>query len=218
MTSRILRYNIDNSLIKVFWDVHLHSLHRDRLNRKLLGKKIDRDRTGAIMGLVIWFTGLSGAGKTSTALALAQLLDYPCVQLDGDVMRKGLCHDLGFNEADRRENIRRTGEVSKLMCDAGLTVIVSCITPFKRDRQWLRDLLGCRYLEVFCDCPLAVCEGRDVKGLYRRARAGQIAEFTGISSPYERPENPEVRIDTSRGTPAEGARLILEAIAMMGEK
>ncbi|MBQ9451899.1 MAG: adenylyl-sulfate kinase [Desulfovibrio sp.] len=162
------------------------------------------------MSHVIWFTGLSGAGKTSTSQELVKMLTHPCVQLDGDVLRKGLCSDLGFSDEHRRENIRRTGEVAKLMCDAGLTVIVACITPFARDRRWLRELLGIRYVEVFCDCPLTVCEKRDVKGLYKKARSGEIPAFTGISSPYEPPDNPHIVLHTAQGTPEDGARKIVD--------
>ncbi|GHB11322.1 adenylyl-sulfate kinase [Salinicola rhizosphaerae] len=150
---------------------------------------------------IIWFTGLSGAGKSTVANALERQLfgmGYNTYLLDGDNVRHGLCGDLGFSDDDRQENIRRVGEVAKLMVDAGMVTLVSFISPFRRDRQLIRDMVEPgEFLEVFVNTPLSVCESRDPKGLYRKARAGQIEQFTGISSPYEPPESPEVEIDTS---------------------
>jgi len=151
-------------------------------------------------GRVIWFTGLSGAGKTTLANALA--LDLHSAGrhtfiLDGDNVRAGLNKDLGFSEVDRIENIRRIAEVAKLMMDAGLIVICAFISPFDRERQMARQLIGPQdFAEVYVSTPLAVCEQRDVKGLYQKARAGFIPNMTGISSPYEPPQSPELEIDT----------------------
>ena len=153
-------------------------------------------------GRVIWFTGLSGAGKTTLANALA--LDLHSAGrhtfiLDGDNVRAGLNKDLGFSEVDRIENIRRIAEVAKLMMDAGLIVICAFISPFDRERQMARQLIGPQdFAEVYVSTPLAVCEQRDVKGLYQKARAGFIPNMTGISSPYEPPQSPELEIDTQR--------------------
>lgn len=152
-------------------------------------------------GAIIWFTGLSGSGKSTLANALAEALHQRQARtyvLDGDNVRHGLCGDLGFSDLDRTENIRRIGEVSKLMMDAGLIVLTAFISPFVKDRQMVRNLVGKEeYIEVHCDTPLHVCEQRDVKGLYRKARKGEIQDFTGISSPYEKPANADVSINTA---------------------
>ena len=148
----------------------------------------------------IWLTGLPCAGKTSLAQATAQLLrrqGRPCSVLDGDIVRHGLCRDLGYSEADRVENIRRVAEVARLMLDAGLVVIVALISPFDEGRRLARSLIGEeRFSVVFVDAPLAVCEGRDAKGMYARARRGELPQFTGIDSPYQAPLQPELRVDT----------------------
>ena len=150
---------------------------------------------------IIWFTGLSGAGKSTVADALERQLfgmGYNTYLLDGDNIRHGLCRDLGFSDEDRQENIRRIGEVARLMVDAGMVTLVSFISPFRDDRRMIRNLVeDGEFIEVFVNTPLAVCEQRDPKGLYRKARRGEISQFTGISSPYEAPESPEVEIDTS---------------------
>ncbi|WP_087720563.1 sulfate adenylyltransferase subunit CysN [Salinicola salarius] len=150
---------------------------------------------------IIWFTGLSGAGKSTVADALERQLfgmGYNTYLLDGDNVRHGLCRDLGFSDEDRQENIRRIGEVAKLMVDAGMVTLVSFISPFRDDRRMIRNLVeDGEFIEVFVNTPLSVCEQRDPKGLYRQARRGEISQFTGISSPYEAPESPEVEIDTS---------------------
>lgn len=154
--------------------------------------------SGDAMGLVIWFTGLSGAGKTTLATALQAALKargHRAPVLDGDVLRRGLCSDLGFSAHDRHENVRRAGAVAGLMAEAGLICIVALISPFRSDRAAARALVRPgRFLEIFVNAPLAVCEQRDVKGLYKRARANEIPEFTGISSPYEQPESAEVTV------------------------
>ncbi|WP_284943938.1 sulfate adenylyltransferase subunit CysN [Acidisoma cladoniae] len=169
---------------------------------------------------VLWFTGLSGAGK-STIANLVELrlfaLGKHSYMLDGDNVRHGLNRDLGFTDTDRVENIRRVGEVARLMTEAGLIVLVSFISPFRSERQMARDLMPVgEFLEVFIDAPLAVAETRDPKGLYKKARRGEIQNFTGISSPYEAPENAEVHIDTTSVTPDEAADLILAALDAHG--
>jgi bifunctional enzyme CysN/CysC len=184
---------------------------------------LDRNARGAIKGhpaQVIWLTGLSGAGKSTIANALETRLSAAGVHtmlLDGDNVRHGLSRDLGFSEADRMENIRRIGETAKLMLDAGLVVITAFISPFRNERQLVRELMReGEFLEVFVDTPLAVCEARDSKGLYRRARTGQIPNFTGISQPYEPPLQPELRIDASVSTVAESVQTLLAALKAKG--
>jgi adenylylsulfate kinase len=151
-------------------------------------------------GVVLWFTGLSGAGKSTVAHALEERLHMMGAStsvLDGDNVRHGLCGDLGFSIADRTENIRRVGEVVKLFLDAGIISLTAFISPLRSDRSRVRQLVGdADFVEIYCKCSLETCEARDVKGLYKKARAGEIKEFTGISSPYEEPEQPEVVIDT----------------------
>lgn len=151
---------------------------------------------------LIWFTGLSGSGKSTlangTETRLHQL-GYKTYLLDGDNIRSGLNKDLGFSDADRIENIRRIAEVSKMFLDAGVIVVSAFISPFIKDREMISKLVGDEnFLEIFVDCPLEVCESRDVKGLYRKARQGLITNFTGIDSPYEVPINPFLRIMTSK--------------------
>lgn len=152
------------------------------------------------VGRVVWFTGLSGAGKSTIALALERRLFDAGQQvyvLDGDIVRTGLCSDLKFSHTDRTENIRRIGEVARILADAGLLVIVAFISPFRADRDRARSLMAAgRFTEVFINAPLEVCERRDVKGLYARARRNEIADFTGITSPYEPPLQPEVELRT----------------------
>ncbi len=166
---------------------------------------------------LIWFTGLSGSGKSSIANILEkklQAMGRHTITLDGDNVRHGLNRDLGFTKADRVENIRRVGEASKLMVDAGLICITSFISPFESERQMVRDLLGDgEYLEVFVDTPIEVCEQRDVKGLYAKARAGELPNFTGISSPYEAPVNPEVTIDTTQVSAEKAADQIIDYLS-----
>ncbi|HEX9172084.1 MAG TPA: adenylyl-sulfate kinase [Telluria sp.] len=151
-------------------------------------------------GAVVWFTGLSGSGKSTVAnLVRERLADmgHGAYVIDGDRVRQGLCSDLGFSPAERAENIRRVGEVASLFVDAGFIVLSACISPFMADRQRVRSSFAAgEFLEVYCSAPLAVCEARDVKGLYARARAGLIKEFTGISSPYEAPVEAELCLDS----------------------
>ena len=163
---------------------------------------------------LIWFTGLSGSGKSSIANILEkklQAMGRHTVTLDGDNIRHGLNRDLGFTSEDRVENIRRVGETSKLMLDAGLICITSFISPFRSEREMVRNLVDTgEFIEVFVDTPLEICEQRDVKGLYAKARAGKLPNFTGISSPYESPENPEIRIDTTQTSAEEAAEQIID--------
>jgi bifunctional enzyme CysN/CysC len=155
----------------------------------------DREALKAQQGKVIWFTGLSGSGKSTLANALEYALHQAGKHtyiLDGDNIRHGLNKDLGFSDADRVENIRRIAEVARLMADAGLIVITAFISPFKREREMARELIGTdNFLEVYVSTPLTICEQRDPKGLYKKARCGQLPNMTGISSPYEAPENPQ---------------------------
>jgi adenylylsulfate kinase len=149
---------------------------------------------------ILWFTGLSGAGKSTLANAVNSALfeqGLACYVLDGDNVRHGLCSDLGFSDGDREENIRRIGEVAKLFLDAGVVVLTAFVSPFRADRHRARALVEeGDFIEIHCAADLNVCEERDTKGLYAKARSGEIKEFTGISSPYEEPEQPELRIDT----------------------
>ena len=165
---------------------------------------------------VLWFTGLSGSGKSTIANLVEKKLhrmNRHTFLLDGDNVRHGLNKDLGFTEADRIENIRRVGEVSKLMADSGLIVITAFISPFQADREMVRSMLPeGEFFEVFIDTPLKVAEARDVKGLYKKARAGELKNFTGIDSPYEAPRDPEIRIDTTKISPEEAANLIVDKL------
>ena len=149
----------------------------------------------------LWLTGLSGAGKSTVAHALEDTLyamGCRTFVFDGDNVRHGLCAGLGFSPDDRRENMRRVGEAAKLFAQAGVISLAAFISPYRKDRELVRDVIGKDdFIEVYCSCPVEVCEQRDVKGLYRKARAGEIKEFTGVSSPYEAPENPDLTIDTS---------------------
>jgi adenylylsulfate kinase len=175
----------------------------------------ERLRRAGHRGAVVWITGLSGAGKTTLALAAERaLFSRGCrvFVLDGDKVRNGLCADLGFSLPERSENIRRIGEVARLFHEAGQIVLVSAISPLQADRDRARALIPSPYfLEVYCRCPLAVCEERDPKGLYRKARAGLLPEFTGISSPYEAPAAPDVLVDSAESSvEQEVARLLAE--------
>ncbi len=159
----------------------------------------DREALLKQKGVVLWFTGLSGSGKSTVANAVEKKLFEAgklTYLLDGDNIRHGLNKDLGFTISDRIENIRRIAEVSKLFTDAGIITLTAFISPLREDRDKVRQLLKDRFIEIFVDCSLDVCEGRDPKGLYKKARTGEIKSFTGIDSPYERPENPEITIKT----------------------
>ncbi len=159
-----------------------------------------REQLNGHKSVIVWFTGLSGAGKSTLAHAVEERLHQRSCRtfvFDGDNVRHGLCGDLDFSEEDRRENIRRIGEMAKLFVEAGVVALTAFISPFRADRLKVRNLTAHGdFIEIYCRCPIEVCEQRDVKGMYRRARAGEIRDFTGISSPYEEPENPELAIDT----------------------
>ena len=161
----------------------------------------DRQQQNGHGSVILWFTGLSGAGKSTLAHAVEERLHNTNCRtyvLDGDNVRHGLCGDLGFSATDRTENIRRIGEVAKLMMDAGVITLTAFISPFHADRDRVRSMvMPGEFIEVHCRCPIEVCETRDVKGLYRRARSGEVKDFTGISSPYEPPLNPELIVDTA---------------------
>jgi bifunctional enzyme CysN/CysC len=164
----------------------------------------------------LWFTGLSAAGKSTIANLVERMLHangFHTYLLDGDNVRHGLNKDLGFTAEDRVENIRRVAEVAKLMVEAGLIVLVAFISPFRSERRMARQLVeDNEFLEVFVDAPLSVLEKRDPKGLYRKARRGELKNFTGIDSPYEPPEHAEIRIDTTEGTPESAAELVISIL------
>lgn len=166
--------------------------------------KQDRSLIKNQRSAILWFTGLSGSGKTTLAHALEDRLfklNYHTYVLDGDNLRQGLCQDLQFSDKDRHENIRRVGEVGKLFVDSGIITLTAFISPFRVDRASIKNLFSSQdFFEIYCDCPLDVCEKRDVKGLYKLARQGDIKEFTGISSPYEVPLKPDLTIKTGEQT------------------
>ena len=167
------------------------------------------------LGATVWFTGLSGSGKSTVAVEVERLLvaqGRPAYLLDGDNLRQGLNGDLGFSADDRAENVRRVGEVARLFADAGVVALVPVISPYRVDRTRAREihqLAGLPFLEVFVDTPLEVCEARDPKGLYAKARAGEITGFTGIDDPYEAPDEPDLRLTPDDGDPAAQARRVL---------
>ena len=169
---------------------------------------------------ILWFTGLSGSGKSTLANAVNAALferGLTTYVLDGDNVRHGLCKDLGFSDADREENIRRIGEVAKLFLDAGVIVLTAFVSPFRADRDKARDLVEeGDFFEIFCAADLDVCESRDPKGLYAKARSGAIKEFTGISSPYEAPDAPELKIDTGAEELAESVEMVIKALQDKG--
>jgi len=159
-----------------------------------------REAQNGHRGAIIWFTGLSGSGKSTLAHAVEEYLHqrgYRTFVLDGDNVRHGLCGDLGFSDRDRQENIRRIGEMAKLFMEAGMIVLAAFISPYRADREHVRGMVEHGdFIEIYCDAALEICETRDIKGLYKKARAGEIAEFTGISSPYEAPTSPELIVNT----------------------
>lgn len=182
--------------------------------------KQDRERLLGQKGVVIWFTGLSGSGKSTIAREVERRLfenGNLAYVLDGDNIRFGLNKNLGFSPEDRKENIRRIGEVAKLFADAGVIVLTAFISPYREDRNSARTLLKeGEFIEVFVKCPIEKCEERDVKGLYKKARAGEIKEFTGISAPYEEPESPELVIETDREPLEAAAEKVMEYLKKKG--
>jgi adenylylsulfate kinase len=174
----------------------------------MMSQKNTESPTGRLLArdhkpMVLWFTGLSGSGKSSIATAVESILvqqyGIPAYLIDGDAIRKGLNKDLGFTAADRQENIRRIGEVARLMVDAGLIVLVAAISPFREDRQKVRRLFPRgEFWEIYVECPLEICQKRDPKGLYSQARQGQISNFTGLTSPYEPPLSPEILLESDK--------------------
>jgi len=179
-----------------------------------------REKQNGHRSVILWFTGLSGAGKTTLAYAVEERLHKMGCRsyvIDGDIMRTGLCRDLDFSIEGRNENIRRVGEVAKVMVDAGIIAVTAFISPLRNQRRGVRALVEPGdFIEVFCRCPLPVCEKRDPKGLYRRARAGQIPDFTGISSPYEDPERPELALDTAKLEVKECVNMIVTLLVERG--
>ncbi|MDH4099743.1 MAG: adenylyl-sulfate kinase [Nitrospirota bacterium] len=185
--------------------------------------KITRDDRVSVMkqkGLTLWFTGLSGSGKSTVAVELEHALvenGYHAYIIDGDNIRHGLNKNLGFSPEDRTENIRRVGEVARLFTDANIITITAFISPYRADREQVRALFAYgEFVEVHVKCPLDVCEGRDPKGLYKKARAGQIPEFTGISAPYEEPASPEVTLDTSELSVEDSVKKLLAYLEEKG--
>jgi adenylylsulfate kinase len=194
-------------------NIHWHEGDITRDERwKALGSK----------GMTLWFTGLSGSGKSTIAVALEQALvnaGIPSYRLDGDNIRHGLNKNLGFSAADREENIRRISEVSKLFADAGVVTLTSFISPYRKDRDFCREIhkaAGIDFCEIFVDTPIEVCEKRDPKGLYKKARAGEIKGFTGIDDPYEAPSKPELVLDTSKLSVKDSVMKCLEWITGKG--
>jgi len=180
----------------------------------------DRERLLRQKGVTLWFTGLSRSGKSTLATEVERRLHargYITFVLDGDNIRHGLNRDLGFSPEDREENIRRIGEVAHLFSQAGIINMTAFISPYRADRKKARDLANeGEFIEIFCRCSLEACEKRDRKGLYKKARAGEILEFTGISAPYEEPENPEITTDTDREGIEEGASKIISYLEKNG--
>lgn len=181
--------------------------------------KIDKEKRAILKNhgsFLMWFTGLSGSGKSTIANAVEQELHNQGIHtytLDGDNVRQGLNKDLSFAPEDRKENIRRIAEVANLFVDAGVVVLAAFVSPYKKDREKIeKTVKDVNFVEVFVDTPIEECERRDVKGLYAKARKGLIKDFTGVNAPYEAPENPDVRIDTSKETIEESVATIMKAI------
>ena len=182
-------------------------------------KRSDRERIKNQKACVIWLTGLSGSGKSTIANELEYQLNkmnYHTYLLDGDNIRNGLNSDLGFSDKDRKENIRRISEVAKLFLDAGIITITAFISPFIEDREKAREIIGEDFIEVFVDTPIEVCIKRDPKGLYQKALNGEIKEFTGINSPYEKPKNPDIHIETAKTNISLSVALIIKYLNEKG--
>lgn len=183
---------------------------------------VQREKQNGHGAYVVWLTGLPASGKSTLATELERSLFHlgrHCYILDGDNVRHGLCKDLGFAPEDRRENIRRVGEVAKLFMQAGFIIITAFVSPYRSDRDLVRKLLPAgRFVELHVATPVEVCEQRDIKGLYAKARANEVKEFTGVSAPYEAPEKPEVLVHSQEQTPAESARQVIEYLAELDAK
>ena len=180
-----------------------------------------REKLNGHKSAILWFTGLSGSGKSTVAHSVEEALHQlgcKTFVFDGDNVRHGLCNDLGFSDDDRKENLRRIGEMVKLFLDAGTISLTAFISPFREDREKIRSMVpDGSFIEIYCSCPISKCEERDVKGLYKKARAGDIPNFTGISSPYEEPLNPEVTVNTDGSISIEHTvEQILEALYVNG--
>lgn len=179
-----------------------------------------REKQNGHRSVILWFTGLSGAGKSTLAHAVEDALfklNCRTFVIDGDNVRHGLCADLGFTSEDRVENIRRVGEIAKLFTEAGIIALTAFISPFRADRDRVRELVPeGDFIEIYCQASLEVCEGRDVKGLYKKARTGEIANFTGISSPYEPPENPELIVHTGEASLEDCANQVIHFLQDRG--
>ena len=188
--------------------------HSNNLSRK------ERHASLGYTGATIWFTGLSGSGKSSIASATEKLIvtsGRPSYLLDGDNLRLGLNEDLNFSAKDRHENVRRVAEVARLFADAGLVALVPLISPYREGRENAREIhdqFGLRFFEIFVDTPIEVCEERDPKGLYKKARSGEIKGFTGIDDPYEMPNDPDLILTPENGLPEDGAKLVLQLLEM----
>ena len=184
--------------------------HTFQVTRDDRSKKLNQN------SCLIWYTGLSGSGKSTLANAVERSLfdkGFLTYSLDGDNVRHGISNNLDFSAKDRSENIRRIGEVAKLMIDAGLIVSASFVSPFEKDRELVKDLIGkANFIEIYVSTPLSECERRDVKGLYKKARNGEITDFTGISSPFEEPKNPDLSIDTTSISIADASKIVLSII------
>ena len=186
-------------------NIRWHSLTIDR-------NKLEKMR--GHQGMVLWFTGLYGSGKSTLANALNETLynkGLSTYVLDGDNIRHGLCKDLGFSDSDREENIRRIGEVANLFMNAGIITLTAFVSPFLIDREKVRNIIGSKdFIEIYCSANIDICEQRDTKGLYKKARMGEIKHFTGISSPYEIPKNPEIIIETGKLSLKESVEQIID--------
>ncbi|HEY5156030.1 MAG TPA: adenylyl-sulfate kinase [Acidimicrobiales bacterium] len=182
----------------------------------------DRWRAGKLGGATVWFTGLSGSGKSTVAVAVERLLlerGHAAYLLDGDNLRHGLNGDLGFSDADREENVRRAGEVARLFADAGVIALVPLISPFRAGRERVRlihEMADLPFVEVFVDTPIEQCEQRDPKGLYAKARAGELKGFTGIDAPYEEPDDPDLVVTPADGAPLDQAQAVLSTLVDLG--
>ena len=182
----------------------------------------DRWRAGQLGGATVWFTGLSGSGKSTVAVAVERLLlerGHAAYLLDGDNLRHGLNGDLGFTDADREENVRRAGEVARLFADAGVIALVPLISPFRAGRERVRlihEMADLPFVEVFIDTPVEQCEQRDPKGLYAKARAGELKGFTGIDAPYEAPDDPDLVVTPADGAPLDQAQAVLSTLVDLG--